>query len=305
MITTRPGGDGVSHLPIDPRIQERRVEVQRAIGRRRLNLLLGSVIVVALMAITFGLLHTPLASVREARIGTISHESDAVVLAAARISMGEPLFDINASQAAARIEALPWVQSASVRRSWPSTIVIRLVERRVVAQVPLGGTATGPVDLIDGTGRVLQERRTPASDLPFVLGIGTLAALGHWLSGSEGPGVANTRAAVADGLRDPPSAVAAALALARSFTSAGLGQSGHGVGPEHAWIRQVDVTSVDTLSAVAEPTAATLALGVDSNLAAKLDAVITVLSDVSVPAGSTVDLTDPNRPTISTPPAPS
>jgi cell division septal protein FtsQ len=303
MITTRPRADGASHLPIDPRIQERRVEVQRANGRRRLNLLLGSGTAVALIAVTFGLLHTPLASVRDTRISAIRHETNAVVLAAAGISPGEPLIDINASQAASRIEALPWVQSATVRRSWPSTVVIRLVERHAVAQVPVGGAVTGPVELVDGTGRVLQEQRSPASELPFVLGIGVPAPVGHWLEGSEGPGVASTRTAVADGLRAPPSALAAALALARSFTLTGLAQSGHGVGPEHAWIRQVNVTSGDTLSAVAEPAAATFAFGVDSNLPAKLDAVIAVLSDVSVPAGSTVDLSDPNRPTITSGPA--
>ncbi len=64
-----------------------------------------------------------------------------------------------------RLTRLPWVERASVTRSWPGTITVRLVERTPVATMGTGSAAV----LVDEEGRVLGATSgTPA--LPEVAG---------------------------------------------------------------------------------------------------------------------------------------
>ncbi len=306
MITSPPEVDEVRQLPIDPRMRQRRVEVEQAVGRRRLHILMAIGGALGLAALTLVALHTPLVSVRHARVGGVHHETQAAVLTAAGITKGEPLADISPAGAEVGIERLPWVASASVKRSWPSSVMIRVVERQVVAQVPTGGSTSGPVVEVDATGRVLQVRSSPLPGLPLVTGAGAAGQPGSWLAGSSGPTAGAGRGAVSAELADPTSPVAGALGLAASLVSSGLGPRAGGVGPAHAWVGRVEVLTGGTLSALAQPSKATLVLGPDTELRAKLAAMIALLSDVRIGGGKTVDLTVPNRPTIGSPaPAPS
>ena len=49
------------------------------------------------------------------------------------IKIGTPMLYVDVDEARARLEALPWVKSAEVRRVWPDRISVHIVERRPVA----------------------------------------------------------------------------------------------------------------------------------------------------------------------------
>jgi cell division protein FtsQ len=70
--------------------------------------------------------------------------------------------------AARALTALPWVASAKVRRSWPGTIAVEVVERTAVAAIAADG---GGWVLVDRTGRQLAVEPEPALDLVRVAGL--------------------------------------------------------------------------------------------------------------------------------------
>lgn len=80
----------------------------------------------------------------------------AQVLAAADVRLGEPLARVDTSGVAARVRALGPVLSVSVRRGWPGTLEVRLVEREAVAAVGRAPAFT----LVDATGARLGTVKT-------------------------------------------------------------------------------------------------------------------------------------------------
>jgi cell division protein FtsQ len=57
----------------------------------------------------------------------------ATLLQALAVSRGAPILAIDLEAARARIQALPWVRQASVRRVLPDTVIVEIVERRPLA----------------------------------------------------------------------------------------------------------------------------------------------------------------------------
>jgi len=105
------------------------------------------------------------------------HESD--VLAVAGISPKESLPFFDAGAARARLEAVPLVKQASVRKLYPGQIVIDIVERTPAAV----WQKEGQVKAIAADGTVIDELRdTRALDLPFVVGEGANERLAEFLS---------------------------------------------------------------------------------------------------------------------------
>lgn len=76
------------------------------------------------------------------------------VMAALQIRRGAPLFGFDLFAAKARLEALPWVQSASVERRTPDTIYVRIAERQPFAL----WQHDGRVMLVDREGVVLTDK---------------------------------------------------------------------------------------------------------------------------------------------------
>lgn len=147
---------------MDPRIGRRRAEVTRAKGRRRLRVVLAGLLVVALAAGALAVLHSPLLSARHVSVVGTAHTTRAAVLRAAGIHGHPPLIDVDPGAASARVEALPWVGTATVSRRWPDSVVVRVTERVAVAAVA-AGTASY---LVDGTGRILGP--APSTGLPLL-----------------------------------------------------------------------------------------------------------------------------------------
>jgi cell division protein FtsQ len=86
-----------------------------------------------------------------------AHTTEAEVRAAANIGRGQPMVYLDTAGAARRVEALPWVASASVRRSYPDTVHIDVAERVPLVAEPL---KAGGFRLIDGEGHAIAD--TPA-----------------------------------------------------------------------------------------------------------------------------------------------
>jgi cell division protein FtsQ len=69
----------------------------------------------------------------------------------------------------ARVESLDWVQSASVRRLWPSTLIVDVERRQAYAR----WREDGEISVIDMNGeRLLAERADDHPELPLVVGAG-------------------------------------------------------------------------------------------------------------------------------------
>ncbi|MFG1608164.1 cell division protein FtsQ/DivIB [Actinoplanes sp. NPDC049265] len=131
---------------------------------------------------------TPVLGVREVRVvGTESLTATEVETAAA-VPMREPLARVDLDAVRARVQSLAAVDHATVSRSWPTSVVVEVVERTPVAAIRAGKEFR----LIDGQGVPFRTVARKPSGIP-------LAALPQ-----PGPSDVNTRAmlTVLDALTD-------------------------------------------------------------------------------------------------------
>jgi len=166
LVVDRPENAAASPSPrrrIDPRFRQRRIEVQRELGRRRLRVLIGVTAALVLLAAGLGVARSPLLAVRHVRIAGIHNVAPADVVVAAGLTGRRQLIDVNGGRARRAIEQLPWVRTARVSREWPTTVRIVVTERTPVAVVGTGAAAMQ----VDGTGRVLGPARAD-THLPAV-----------------------------------------------------------------------------------------------------------------------------------------
>jgi cell division protein FtsQ len=153
---------------VDPRMRSRRIAVRRDQGKRRrkrFTVALGVVAVVVAAAVAA---QTSLLDVDRVRIDGVGHTSAADVRRVAGIGPGDTMVGVDAGEAAARVEDLPWVERATVVRRWPGTVEIHVTEREPLAVIEV---AEGRVALVDDDGRVLEVTRQPPAGLPVVTGL--------------------------------------------------------------------------------------------------------------------------------------
>ncbi|GAB3940610.1 cell division protein FtsQ/DivIB [Corynebacterium tapiri] len=126
--------------------------------RSRLRILLGVlgvVLVVALLAAV--LLATPLFAIRSIEVRGNQQVETPVIVEATGIQEGQNLLRIDAAHAAAGVASLPRIQSATTKRSLPSTLVVEVEEKRVVAWADRSGEAV----LIDERGQTFTDGTPP------------------------------------------------------------------------------------------------------------------------------------------------
>ncbi len=252
---------------IDPRIRARRIAVRRDRGRRRLHRFTVAGMVAALAAALVAIALSPLVDVDEVRVTGADRSGRGVVVAATGIERGEPLVTLDAAAAEASVERLPWVEDATVRRSWPGAVTVDVVERRAVAAVlaPSGDE----VALVDADGRVLAA--VPLEGAGAVL-----------VAGLPAPGPPGTR--LADDDAGPALAVATALPAALQER-----------------VERVVVADGGRLElqvAVPDADPATVVLGDASLLPEKLVALATLLASVDLTDVATIDLRVPRAPAL-------
>ena len=112
------------------------------------------------------------------RLQGASAQSSADILRAADLKKGAPLFTVDLDAARRRVEQVGWVKSARIVRLLPDSLVIDVVERRLLAVWEVGGR----IGVIDAGGVVAPEA-DPAkfSRLPLVVGDGANLAAAHIL----------------------------------------------------------------------------------------------------------------------------
>lgn len=256
-----------SSVTMDPRIHRRRTEVARRVGRRRLGVVLALLVVTATGTGGWFLLHGSLFSARVLRVIGSAHTPSATVLATAGLAAHPPLIDVDPGAAAARIEQLPWVATASVHREWPDGVVVTVHERTPVAVVELGrGGQSGPWAEVDRSGRVL-------ADVPAPPHLARLA--------STGP----PPAVPAPGGELGP-AYDGALAVAASLPPAFAAQ-----------VAAVVVEPGGTVG-LRLTTPVSVELGSTSQLSAKYEDVAAVLAGAPLAAGDVIDVSVPESPVI-------
>jgi len=149
----------------DPRIQARRVRVERQRGHRRLGILLSALAAAGASAGAVAILHSSLFSARTVAIAGAVHTPRSEMLEVTGLDRRPPLIDVDPAAIERRLDRLPWVSTAAVRVHWPSTVDLDVVERVPVATSPLEG---GGFAVLDATGRVLAHQATRPADLPLV-----------------------------------------------------------------------------------------------------------------------------------------
>jgi len=178
------------------------------------------------------------------------------------LSLGMPLVELCGSCAAARLDRLPDVQAATVRRRWPNAAVVAVTLRTPVAVVAVGRSWA----LVDRAGRVLAVvAARPANLVPIE---------GSALAGLPVPGGVGSA-----GLRWG-AAVAAALpaSVRRAVVAVEVDAGGR------VTLRLEAGTRVE--------------LGRSGALGAKMEAVATVLARVPLSGMATVDVTVPSAPIV-------
>ena len=103
-----------------------------------------------------------------------SKTPEPMLRAALGIRPGEPILSYSLAEARQRLESIKWVETATVERRLPATIVVRLVERRPFAV----WQSEGKFLLVDRDGDIVADSDVAAfsGQLPLVVGPGALAA---------------------------------------------------------------------------------------------------------------------------------
>jgi cell division protein FtsQ len=173
-------------VKINPRIRERRIEVQREAGRRRLRVLLVVSSMLSATGLVFLAVTSPMLAVGHIRVAGAQHVTTAQVADASGVHMHDHLLFVDLGAAARRIEQLPWVEHALVRRALPDTLKISVVEYTPAAYVPVAGG----VMLVAANGHVITRATVVPPHVVQVRGIREPPAAGGLLSPPDAAGVA-------------------------------------------------------------------------------------------------------------------
>lgn len=157
--------NGASTTLIDPRLRDRRIEVARDQGRKRLRRFVVLAVLVLLVGGAVAATRSPLLDVDRVQVRGAANTDAAAARKAAGVELGRPMVSVDPAAVERRIARLPWVQDATVTRSWPGTVTVTLVERTPVATMGSGSSAV----LVDDQGRVLGPA-AGAKALPEVAG---------------------------------------------------------------------------------------------------------------------------------------
>ena len=105
-------------------------------------------VLLVLGGVTWLIYGTPVLGVRDVKVVGAQLLTPGQVREAVGVPADEPLARVDLDHVRARVRAIPAVDRVVVRRSWPSTLVVEVVERTPVAVVPAGKQFT----LIDRSG---------------------------------------------------------------------------------------------------------------------------------------------------------
>ena len=169
----------MASVPIDPRIRERRIEVIREAGRRRLRITLVVASSIIVIGLAYLIIRSPLLDLDHVRVTGAQHESALDVQAAAKVHLGDPLLFVNTGAVARRVEQLPYVERAVVHRDFPGTLTIAITDYLPTAYVRL---PDGRVVLIASNGRAVALSHSTPGVATEIRGVRVPPAVGELIS---------------------------------------------------------------------------------------------------------------------------
>lgn len=118
-------------------------------------------------------------TVRQVRVSGNREQDRLSIYAAVLADDSDALLGLDLPAIRARVEALPWIATATVSRRWPDAIVVEVAERRPMAIWQLRGR----LSVIDAAGEPLAQADPEAfRHLPLVVGPGANRAAGDLLA---------------------------------------------------------------------------------------------------------------------------
>ena len=255
----------VERSSIDPRIRQRREQIERSRTQKRLRWLAVFAGVAVLVAAGVFLLHTPLFEAKIVIVaGNHPNTTTQAIEAAAGVTDHPPLISVDPGPAAARVETLPFIASAQVIRHWPDAVTIAVTERIPVAV--MAGPST-EWSTLDGNGRTLAVTTTRPA-LPVLAATAKSAVVPAPVGATVG------------------SAANPGLLVARTLPPAFVAQ-----------VVSITVAADGTVS-LALTSGLTVLLGTVSDLPAKYEDVAAIIAHASLGDAHTIDVTVPQSPTI-------
>jgi len=148
----------------DRRIIERRRQVAADRVRRRRRQLAGGVGAILLAVGVVKLVDSPLFSLTSVTVRGTAALTPAQVIAASGVRPGQPYLAMDPGAIRRRVETLPRVARAEVRRDYPSSLRVTVVERRPTATISAGGHWWQ----VAADGTVLDAGAARPKGIPFV-----------------------------------------------------------------------------------------------------------------------------------------
>ena len=170
---------------VDPRIRERRIAVQRALGRRRLRILLVIAAAVVAVGVAFLVIDSPLLDVDRVQVEGAAHLSAAQIRAATGVKNGAPLLFVDTATVRHRLEQLPWVRARAVQRVYPATVRVTVTEYQPAVFVRSGAS----VVLIASNGHTIAHVAHAPAGVKEIRGVRAAPVDGELLSPPEAAGV--------------------------------------------------------------------------------------------------------------------
>jgi cell division septal protein FtsQ len=168
-------GRGVSpSRDVDPRMAARIADVRVERTKRRLVVLVAVVVAIVGAAFASVLARAAVFDVDRVDVQGAGNESVETVLAAAKVRLGTAIWSVDIGAVERRVERLAWVDDATVKRRWPSTITITIREYDASAFV----RSDGRVALLGADGRVLDLVDVAPEGLVEIVGPRRVPAVG-------------------------------------------------------------------------------------------------------------------------------
>ena len=166
-------------VEINPRIQERRIEIIRAKGKRRLRILLTVLLSVLLSLAAVLISKSSLLDVDEVVVVGADSELEELIVAIANIPKSKPILEVDTQSIMERIKRIPNVKGAKVSRSFGGKVTISVTLRKPSVLL----SNLGEWFLVDLDGRVLERvsELPPNLEYPIVEGNFDDLKVGEWV----------------------------------------------------------------------------------------------------------------------------
>lgn len=156
---------------VEPRLRQRRIGVNRAASRRRLWWAGAALVVIALVVGALAVLGSSWFAVEQVSVsGNVYTDPDGLAEVVDDLE-GTPVLLVDTRAAEARLEEIPWVESARVTTRFPDSATVEIRERTPVASI---AGSDGLFRVLDADGRVLDVIEGQPVALVWIAGPETL-----------------------------------------------------------------------------------------------------------------------------------